>query len=102
MKTPRINFGDHVALKVITPEPTPAPPKEEIIPEGPRKVQLSTRVTEDVYVALHQVKYWGHGVILEDFINEALIAYIAQTPGGDKPLPPMELAKLKQKKKLRG
>jgi hypothetical protein len=101
MKTPRINFGDHIALKVNTSEPTPEPKKEEITPEGPRKVQLSTRVTEDIYVALHQVKYWGHGVILEDFINEALSAYIAQTPGGDKPLPPMELAKLKQKKKLR-
>jgi hypothetical protein len=102
MKTPRINFGDHVALKVTTPEPTPEPTNEATIPEGPRKVQLSTRVTEDIYVALHQVKYWGHGVVLEDFINEALSAYIAQTPGGDKPLPPMELAKLKQKKKLRG
>ena len=102
MKTPRINFGDHVALKVNTSEPTPEPTEEEPIPEGPRKVQLSTRVTEDVYIALHQVKYWGHGVVLEDFINEALTAYIFQTPGGDKPLPPMELAKLKQKKKLKG
>lgn len=101
MKTPRINFGDHVALKVATSEPAPEPTKEELLSEGPRKVQLSTRVTEDIYIALHQVKYWGHGVILEDFINEALIAYIAQTPGGGKSLPPMELAKLKQKKKLR-
>lgn len=102
MKTPRINFGDHVALKVNTPEPASEPVREEFIPEGSRKVQLSTRVTEDIYIALHQVKYWGHGVVLEDFINEALAAYIAQTPGGDKPLPPMELSKLKQKKKLRG
>jgi hypothetical protein len=101
MKTPRINFGDHVALKVTTPEPVPELVKEEPIPEGPRKVQLSTRVTEDIYIALHQVKYWGHGVVLEDYINEALSVYISQTPGGDKPLPPMELAKLKQKKKLR-
>lgn len=101
MKTPRINFGDHVALKVKPPEPTSEPTKDELIPEGPRKVQLSTRVTEDIYVALHQVKYWGHGVILEDFINDALAAYISQTPGGDKPLPSMELAKLKQKKKLK-
>ena len=102
MKTPRINFGDHVALKVVIPEPAPEPVKEDPIPEGPRKVQLSTRVTEDIYIALHQVKYWGHGVILEDFINEALATYIAATPGGNKPLPAMELAKLKQKKKLRG
>ena len=81
MKTPRINFGDHIALKVNTSEFMPEPKKEDLTPEGPRKVQLSTRVTEDIYVALHQVKYWGHGVILEDFINEALSAYIAQTPG---------------------
>lgn len=101
MKTPRINFGDHVALKVAIPEPVPALMQEEPIPEGPRKVQLSTRVTEDIYIALHQVKYWGHGVILEDFINEALAAYIAATPEGNKPLPSMELTKLKQKKKLR-
>jgi hypothetical protein len=45
------------------------------------------------YVALHQVKYWGH---VETLLTK-LCPYILLR--GDKPT--LELAKLKQKKKLR-
>lgn len=94
----RVNFGEKVVLKVTTP----APDLEPQLPEGKRKVQLSTRVEEDTYIGLKQAKYWVPGMVEEDFINAAIVEKLARTEGADKPLPPMELAKLRQKKKLRG
>ncbi|RAK68082.1 hypothetical protein DLM85_08565 [Hymenobacter edaphi] len=82
---------------------TAAPDAPQPLPvEEDPYISFTIQVRRSTYVQLKQAEYWTPGFgLMREHVDEAIKAHLAALPGSTQPLPPKELTKFMNSKKMK-